>query len=367
MPRIEWTSGFHRMMYRSSIANEFHRAGTYGTSAQSTTARYSRRSLRSTVHRKEPAAIGPAINARQPAGVGTEQCAQLDRRGRCRAGKQDMRHAHALEIGPMLCRRRADQLTPAITLEVERHRLAAGVQPDEGFVIRRDHGVRWKIPDDGEQLGEIGRNRARLSLPPPPREAPHLVMQISAGDQRREETDGHARTRPAPPDRENEKVEDERQPNRRAARYHHQAVQADSERDRSDDVVEPAYRNPPEYQGLERPRHVGDVDGYRRKTGLPEVRGVIAVAERERRIDEARMRGDPQSPGDRGEQGKQQHDDEPAALRPPPPPPSRQQETESTRDDRDADGSRQQRERARRPGDPGREFAIDRKSTRLNS
>src|SRR6266545_2434261 len=334
------------MMYRSSIANAFHSAGTYGSSAQSTTARYSRRSLPSTVHRKEPAAIGPAIDARQQGGVGAEQRAQLDRRGGRRAGEQDMRHTHALEIGPMLCRRRADEVTPAITLEIERHRLAASVQPDEGFVIRRDHGVRWKIPYYGEQLGEIGRNRARLSLPPPAREAAELVMQISAGDQRREETDGDARTRPAPPDlehpgypnesqpredrpeepvgrvrpnRENEKVEDQRQPNRRAARYHHQPVQADSERDRGDDVIEPAYGNPPEYQCLERPRHVGNVDGYRRETGLPEVRGVIAVAKRERRIDEARMRDDPQSPGHRGEEGEQQHDDEPAALRPPPP------------------------------------------------
>src|SRR3954469_9875057 len=127
------------MMYRSSIANPFHSAPMCGTSAQIATARYSRRSLLSTVYRKEPATIRPAIQGRKHPGIGIDQRLELTGRWRARAGQQHVGHAHPIEIGLMFGGGWFAQLAGAVALEIERHAPAARVQPHERLIVRRDY------------------------------------------------------------------------------------------------------------------------------------------------------------------------------------------------------------------------------------
>src|SRR5438105_8656422 len=93
-----------------------------------------------------------------------------------------MRHAHPLEICAMLGRRRSDQLAAVIALEIERNGQPPAVEPHERLIVSRDDGGVWQILHDRKQLSEVGRDGARLRIPPSAAEALKLVVEVTAGD-----------------------------------------------------------------------------------------------------------------------------------------------------------------------------------------
>src|SRR2546426_2251382 len=133
----------------------------------------------------------------------------------------------------------------AIALEIERDGQPAAVEPDEGLVVGREDGRVGKVLYDREQLREVGGNRARLRTPPAPTKTSDLIEQVTPAHQRGEESNGNPRALPASPDfecagrprqcepredhpdeairlvrpdREDGRVENQRQANGRAAR-----------------------------------------------------------------------------------------------------------------------------------------------------
>src|SRR5437016_14282219 len=105
-----------------------------------------------------------------------------------------MRTAHPLEIRTMFGRRRPDRLGAAMALEIERDGQAAAVEPDEGLVVGREDGRVGKVSYDREQLSEVGRDGARLRVPPPALEALQLIVEVPAYDQGAEQRDGNPHT-----------------------------------------------------------------------------------------------------------------------------------------------------------------------------
>src|SRR5207245_642227 len=218
-------------------------------------ARESRRSVLSTVDGKKPASVGPAIDGGEPRGIGAEQTAQLDGGWRGRAGQHDMRDTHALEVGAMLGWSRPDQVATAIALEIERDRATPGVEPHEGLVVGRQDGSVREVLNDGQQLGEVGRDRARLGVPPPASEPLKRITDVTTG----------------------------------------------AKRHRSKQDIEPADVDPAEREHLERPREIADVAGDRGEARLLEWRAVGAIHERERGIYLAGVRRNPDAPPQRSD------------------------------------------------------------------
>src|SRR3989442_6941766 len=145
------------------MANRFHKAGRCGTAAHTATARYSRRSLVSTVHGEQPAAVRPAIQSGQPRWIGADETAELDGGWRARTREQNMSHAHPLQVGPVLGGRGLNEITPVVTLEIEWYRLAPGIEPHERLVVAGNDRRRRQIRDNRQQLGKVRGDGDRKS------------------------------------------------------------------------------------------------------------------------------------------------------------------------------------------------------------
>src|SRR5207247_8550752 len=114
------------------------------------TARYTR--LGGMVHLEQRPATPPDADNLEPTRIGAEQRVELLVGAGTEAAHQDVRHALALEVGPVLRRHRADAGAAAVRVHVEGDAGAARVQPAESLVVRGHHGVS----------GEALQRRARL-------------------------------------------------------------------------------------------------------------------------------------------------------------------------------------------------------------
>src|SRR5216117_844939 len=109
-------------------------------SAQMATAMYRRRSLLSTIHGEQPAAVRPAVQGGEQSGVGVDERFQLTRGGGAGAREEYVCDAHPLEVRAMHGGRGVDELEAPIPLQVERYALAAAVQPHQCLIVCRDNG-----------------------------------------------------------------------------------------------------------------------------------------------------------------------------------------------------------------------------------
>src|SRR5207245_6631880 len=103
----------------------------------------------------EPTQIGAEERVEFLVGAGTE------------AAHQDVRHALALEVGPVLRRRRADAGAAAVGVHVEGDAGAARVQPDESLVVRRQYRVSGEALEGREEVRQTLRGTAPRRAPPP--------------------------------------------------------------------------------------------------------------------------------------------------------------------------------------------------------
>src|SRR5207302_9823943 len=137
--------------------------------AQAATARDRR--LGGMLHLEQRPAAPPDAHNLEPARIGAEQRVELLVGAGTEAAHQDVRHALALEVGPVLHRRGADAGAAAVGVYVEGDAGAARVQPDESLVVRGQHRVSGEALEGREELPEILRDAARRRAPPAVREA----------------------------------------------------------------------------------------------------------------------------------------------------------------------------------------------------
>src|SRR2546425_1335649 len=126
------------------------------------------------VHLEQRPATPPDADNLEPTRIGAEQRVELLIGAGTEAAHQDVRHALALEVGPVLRRRRADAGAAAVRVHVEGDAAAARVQPDESLVVRRQYRASGEALEGREELREILRDTAPRRAPPAVREARHL-------------------------------------------------------------------------------------------------------------------------------------------------------------------------------------------------
>src|SRR2546422_9256033 len=114
------------------------------------------------LHLEQRPAAPPDAHNLEPARIGAEQRVELRVRAGTEAAHQDVRYALALKVGTVLRRRGADAGAAAIRVHVEGDAGASRVQPDEGLVVRRQHGVSGEALESRQQFPEIRSEERRV-------------------------------------------------------------------------------------------------------------------------------------------------------------------------------------------------------------
>src|SRR5439155_8451215 len=148
--------------------------------AQAATVPYNRTPviLKSTVHPEYRAAAAPLLDHRQPTGIALEQRVQLRDRLGYVTGNHHVARPLSLQLGTLPGGGRRGHHAPAVTIDIERHAEPAGVEPDEGLEVGRDHRVRGKGREPREHLAGARRDVSGGGAPRAGRETTHLQLRI---------------------------------------------------------------------------------------------------------------------------------------------------------------------------------------------